>query len=78
MLDIEKGGDAVSGHTGDRTIAFRRREPARGEGSGAAGVSCSAVGCLKPAGQTTCMEAVARSTPTFTRGAHGAAVLRRI
>lgn len=46
MLDVEKGGDAVSGHTGDRTIVFRRREPARGEGSGAAGVSCSAMGWL--------------------------------
>lgn len=66
------------GQTGDRTIAFRRREPARGEGSGAAGVFCSAVGCLKPAGQTTCMEAVARSTPAFTRGAKGAALVGRI
>lgn len=53
-------------------IVSRCREPVCGEGSGTAAVFCSAKGCLKPTGQTTCMKAVARNTPTFT---HSAAVL---
>lgn len=75
---VDKGGDAISGRTGERTGGV----PASGAhprgGDSTAGVLCSALGCPKPAGHTTCMEARAEASRRSRGGARGAAVVRRV
>lgn len=69
---VDKGGDAISGRTGERTGGV----PVSG-GDSTAGVLRSALGCPKPAGHTTCMEARAEASQRSRGGAGGAAVVGR-
>lgn len=69
---VDKGGDAILGRTGARTGGV----PVSG-GDSTAGVLCSALGCPKPAGHTTCMEARAEASQCSRGGAGGAAVVGR-
>lgn len=65
-----------------RSRVGRESEPASGArpwgGDSTAGVLCSALGCPKPAGHTTCMEARAEASQCSRGGAGSAAVVWRV
>lgn len=75
---VDKGGDAISGRTGERTGGVPASGARPRGGDSTAGVLCSALGCPKPPGHTTCMEARAEASWCSRGGARGAAVVRRV